>query len=105
MQKEPTPTGSSFCDGGDGGGFEASRRAPAAKPHRSPKAADTDIFAIEIILDAVFRTFLAHTRFLDAAERRDLCRDQPLVDADHAVFQRFGDAEGAAEVLGVEIGG
>ena len=36
------------------------------------------------------RAFAAHARFLDAAEGRHLGRDQALVDADHAVFQRLG---------------
>ena len=43
--------------------------------------------------------------FLHAAERRDLGRDDPLVDADDAVFEPLGDAPDAADVAAVEIGG
>jgi len=37
--------------------------------------------------------------------RCDLGRDDALVDADDAVFERLGDAPDAADVAAVEIGG
>src|SRR5215831_6304144 len=43
--------------------------------------------------------------FLHAAERGDLGRDDALVDADDAVFERLGNAPDAADVAAVEIGG
>jgi hypothetical protein len=42
-------------------------------------------------------------RFLHAAERGDLGRDDAFVDADDAVFEGFGDPPDAADVAGVEI--
>ena len=43
--------------------------------------------------------------FLHAAEGGDLDRDDALVNADDAVFERLGDAPDAADVAAVEIGG
>jgi len=40
----------------------------------------------------------ADAAFLNAAEGRDLGRDDALVDADNAVFEGFGDAPDAADV-------
>ncbi len=40
-----------------------------------------------------------------AAERRDFGGDNAGIDADDAVLQRFADAEDAAQIAGVEIGG
>ena len=40
----------------------------------------------------------ADAAFLHAAKRRDLGRDDALVDADDAVFERLGDAPDAADV-------
>ena len=42
---------------------------------------------------------------LHAAERRHFGRDDALVDADDAVFQRLGHAHHAADIARVEIGG
>src|SRR4051794_25689219 len=47
----------------------------------------------------------ADAAFLDAAEGGDLGRDDAFVDADDAVFERFGDAPDAADIAAVEIGG
>jgi hypothetical protein len=48
---------------------------------------------------------MADAAFLHAAEGRALGRDDALVDADDAVFQRLGDPPDAADVAAVEIGG
>ena len=42
---------------------------------------------------------------LDAAEGGDLVRKEAGVDPDHAVFERFGDAEATADVARVEVRG
>jgi hypothetical protein len=42
---------------------------------------------------------LADAAFLHAAEGGDLGRDDALVDADDAVFERLGDAPDAADVV------
>src|SRR5690349_18423457 len=68
-------------------------------------AAHAEIFDFEEFLDAVFRAFAADAAFLHAAEGRDLGRDDTLVDADDAVFERLGDPPDAADVAAVEIGG
>jgi hypothetical protein len=44
-------------------------------------------------------------RIPSPAKRRELTRDRAGVDADHAVFERLGEAPHAAEVAGEEIGG
>src|SRR5438552_12358381 len=49
--------------------------------------------------------FAAYARLLDAPERDDLGRDDALVDANHAVFERLPDAPGTAEITRVEITG
>src|SRR5918992_6215004 len=63
----------------------------------------TQVLHFEELLDAVFRALAADAALLDAAERRDLGRDDALVDADDAVFELFGDAPDAADVAAVEI--
>src|SRR5215207_6734770 len=68
-------------------------------------AAEAEVFDLEEFLDAVLRALAADAAFLHAAERRDLGRDDALVDADDAVFERLGDAPDAADVAAVEIGG
>src|ERR1700731_479086 len=68
-------------------------------------AAQAQILDLEVVLDAVFRALAADAAFLHATERRDLGRDDALVDADDAVFERLGDPPDAADVAAVEIGG
>jgi hypothetical protein len=63
------------------------------------------VLHFEVFVDAVVRAFAAQARRLDAAERRHFGRDDAGVDADHAVFERFGDAEDAADVFCVEVRG
>src|SRR5206468_11577887 len=80
--------------------------APGARSRALPvDAAHAEVFDLEEFLNAVFRAFAADAAFLHAAERRDLGRDDALVDADDAVFERLGDAPDAADVAAVEIGG
>src|SRR4029077_7432210 len=67
--------------------------------------AHAEILHLEELLDAVFRALAADAAFLDAAEGGDLGRDDALVDADDAVFERVVDAPDAADVAAVEIGG
>src|SRR5262245_2651404 len=77
--------------------------APLTREASDTEAADAHIFGVEIIVDALVTAFAAEPGFLDAAERRlDRC-DQPLVDADHAVFQAFHDAHRPPEIAGVEV--
>src|SRR5712675_1788847 len=68
-------------------------------------AAHAQVLHLEEFLDAVVRALAADAAFLHAAERGDLGRDDALVDADDAVFERLGDAPDAADVAAVEIGG
>ena len=64
-------------------------------------AAHAEVFDFEELLDAVFRAFAADAALLHAAEGGDFGRDDALVDADDAVFQRLGDAPDAADVAAV----
>src|SRR3546814_12255545 len=75
------------------------------KPHRPPSDRHADIFALEIILDAVARPLAPHARLLDPPERRHLGRNPAGVDADDAVFERFGNPPHPAEIAPVENGG
>src|SRR5471032_1398603 len=65
--------------------------------------AQAQVFDFQVVFDAVLGTFTAQARRLDAAKWRDFVRDQPGIDADHAVFQRFGNTEHAAHVAGIEV--
>src|SRR6516164_2016359 len=49
-------------------------------------AADAEVFDFKKLLDAVFGTLSAEAGFLYAAEGSDLCRNDPGVDADDAIF-------------------
>src|SRR5260221_14263223 len=51
-------------------------------------AAHAQIFHLEVFVDAVLRALAAQSRLLDAAERRDLVRDDAGVDADNSVLER-----------------
>src|ERR1043165_631212 len=67
--------------------------------------AQADVLDLQELVEAVLRTLAAKTRFLDAAKRRHFSRDDPGVDADDAVLERFGDAPDAADVAAVEVRG
>src|SRR5690606_39108359 len=79
--------------------------SPIGRYALETEPADADIFGVEIVLDALMSALAPEPRFLDTAERRFRRGNQPFVDADHAVFQPFHHAEGAAEVAGVEVTG
>ena len=94
--------GRSLCTLGEG---SVTLVPGAPTPPLTVDAAHAEVFDFEEFLDAVFRAFAADAAFLHAAEGRDLGRDDAFVDADDAVFERFGDAPDAADVAAVEIGG
>ncbi len=56
-------------------------------------------------VDAVEGPLAAEAGFFDAAKGGDLGAENGGVDANHPAFQLLGDTKGAAEILGVEIGG
>src|ERR1700724_2267669 len=68
-------------------------------------AAHAQVLHLEEFLDAVFRALAPDAAFLHAAKRRDLGRDDALIDTDNAVFEGFCDAPDAADVAAIEIGG
>ena len=66
----------------------------AATPEGSALSVDAshaEVFDFEEFLDAVFGALAADAALLHPAERGDLGRDDAFVDADDAVFERFGD--------------
>src|ERR1041385_7318438 len=69
------------------------------------KTPQQHIFDLEKVFDAVLGALPADAGLLHAAERRDLGRDDSLVDADDSVFERLGNAHDAADVARIEIGG
>ena len=62
------------------------------------------VFELDELLDAMARAFAADAGFLHAPERRELARNRAGVDADHAVFERFGDPPHPAQIARVEVG-
>src|SRR5439155_14399664 len=68
-------------------------------------AAHAQVFDLEELVDPVMRALAPDAAFLHPAKRRDLGRDDALVDADDAVFERLGDPPDPADVAAVEIGG
>src|SRR4029078_4445976 len=58
---------------------------------------------LDVLVDSVLRALAAEPRLLDAAERRDLGRDEPGVDADPPVLESFGPAPHASEVARIEV--
>jgi hypothetical protein len=59
--------------------------------------AHAELLDFEEFRDSVFRAFAADAALLHAAEGGDLGRDDALVDADDAVFERLGGAPDPAE--------
>src|SRR5574340_557286 len=84
-------------------GALAPQTSSAALPPPRCSDAHAQVLDLEVVLDAVLRALAAQARLLDPAERRDLVRDQPGIDADHAVFEPFGHAPDARDVAGVEV--
>src|SRR5262245_31219281 len=66
-------------------------------------AAHAQVLHHEVVLDAVLGALASHPRLLDAAEGRNLGRDDAGVDADDPVLERLGDAPHAVEVTPVEV--
>ncbi|MGY2933126.1 hypothetical protein ACVWZ6_002728 [Bradyrhizobium sp. GM6.1] len=56
------------------------------------------VFDLDILIQAMMRTFATEATFLDTAEGRDFRGDQARVDTDHAGFKCLGDAPDAAEI-------
>src|SRR5438445_13851488 len=83
----------------------SSRRSSQMADGSAVDAAHAEVFDLEELLDAVVRALAADAALLHAAERGDLGRDDALVDADDAVFERLGNPPDAADVAAVEVGG
>lgn len=79
-------------------------REIAATSSMAELYAQAQILDLEIIFDALFRALAALAGLFDAAEGGDFGRDEAGIDADHAIFQRFGDPENLRHVHRVEIG-
>src|SRR3569833_960016 len=71
---------------------------------RRSHPAEADVLAIQIFVEPIVRALRTEAALLDAAERRDLGRDQTFIDPDHAVFETFGHPPAAALIAAVEIG-
>src|SRR5690606_33647116 len=66
-------------------------------------AADEDVLHLEVFLKPVLGAFAAEPRLLDAAEGRDLGRDDADVGAHDAGLHLLCDPEDAADVAAVEV--
>src|SRR4051812_19842221 len=66
----------------------------------SPKA---QILEFHVLIQSVLRAFASQAALFDAAERRDLGRDNAVVDADDATLQCFRDPPYALNVAAIEV--
>src|SRR5215472_3685305 len=72
-------------------------------PYPGSESAHAQVLDFEILLDPVLRTFSPDTRLLHPPERRDLGRDDSLIDSHHPVLQSLGDTPDSPDVPAVEI--
>jgi hypothetical protein len=68
-------------------------------------SAEAEVFDFQVFVHAVLGAFAAQAGFFYPAERRDFGGDEASVDADDAVFEGFGDAPDARQILPIKIGG
>src|SRR5688572_26288177 len=95
--RKEAPTSSHSIDEPHRG--RAGERVEAATALRSRRnTTHAEVLDLQVVLDAVLRTFAPGTGFLDSAERRHLVGDDALVDADHAVLESFGHLPDTADV-------
>src|SRR5687767_12598979 len=80
-------TGSSYSSG-----VCTARRFASSISELPIYAAEAQILDLEKLLHSVFRALAADAGFLEPAEWRDFVGNNADVDADDAVFERFGDA-------------
>src|ERR1035437_5906140 len=66
---------------------------------------NAEVFNLNIVIDAMVRTLTPQAGLLDAAKRHMLGRENADIDADHAVFECFADAEDASDIAAVEVAG
>src|SRR5262245_4353861 len=81
------------------------RSTDASRASRLCQSAHQHVFEFGELVHAVARPFASDARFLDAAKRRHLGRDDPFIDPDNAVLQRLADPPDAADIAAVEIAG
>src|SRR5690242_15654309 len=79
------------------------RRSDWTSELRSGDAAVAKVLDLQELLHAVFRAFASETGLLDTAERRDLRGDDPGIDADDSVLERFRHAPDPRDVAAVEV--
>src|SRR5215212_3283448 len=65
---------------------------------------DGYVLRLQVLLDALYTSFAAEARVLDAAEGGGGVGDHALVEADHARFDALADAQGTLEITGVDVG-
>src|SRR5690606_20330029 len=119
-RRSPSPWATSTAPSCAPSAKRSARATMAATSARSPRpagevlrtrrrcvsqAADAGVLDVQVVVDPVFGALASDAGLLDAAEGCNLGGDQPLVDADEAVFEGLRDAEGTAEVARVEIAG
>ena len=80
------------------------RRSRPGQAVPATRCRPSRILQLEPLLDSVLRALAADSGLLDAAEGRDLGRDEAGVDADDAGLQRLADPPDPTDVAGVEVG-
>src|SRR5258708_26716792 len=86
-----------------GAASENSRKRPSTA--LLTHSADADIFDLGVIEDAVLGPLAANSRFLDAAERRRLSRDDAGVQSDASVLDGFRNPPASRQAARIEPGG
>src|SRR5215211_3208358 len=86
--------------------FRSLREAPLPPTPQRANSLEVDgyVLRLQVLLDALYTSFAAEARVLDAAERGGGVGDHALVEADHAGFDALADAQGAPQVAGVDVG-
>src|SRR5215211_7528802 len=86
--------------------FRSLREAPLPPTPQRANSLEVDgyVLRLQVLLDALYTSFAAEARVLDAAERGGGVGDHALVEADHAGFDALADAQSALQVAGVDVG-
>src|ERR1700682_4040845 len=77
--------------------------APGPMAARSANA-DTQVFELGVVEDAVLRALAARAGLLDAAERGDFGGNDPGIQAHDAVLERLRHAPRARQVARIKVG-
>src|SRR5476651_2363684 len=70
-----------------------------------PSTGYTQILDHQIVIDPIPRTFASEPGLLNTSKRRDLIRNEPGINPDHAIFQRVGNTPNPPYISAIKIRG